>query len=72
MAAHAENSLAAGVHFIPLVLESFGGWGRDLIETVKTLGRLQAQKVSISLCRDIAALWLARQPSFPPAVDSLL
>ena len=43
MAAHAEGSGAVGVDFIPLVLESVGGWGRDLIETVKSLRRLHAQ-----------------------------
>ena len=45
MAAHAEDCRAAGVHFIPLVLESVGGWGWDLIKTVKSLGRLQAQRL---------------------------
>ena len=87
IAAHAEDCQAAGVHFIPLVMETVGGWGRDLIETVKSLWRLQAQrlgsepakatrhlaqKVSISLWRGNAALWTARQPSVPSVVDGLL
>ena len=68
-------------------MESVGGWGQDLIETVKSLGRLQAQrlgsesaeatrhlaqKVSIFLWNGNAALWTAQQPSVPPVVDGLL
>ena len=75
-----------GVHFIPLVLDSVRGWGQDLIETVKSLGRLQAQhlgselaeatchlaqKVSISLWRGNAALCTAQQPSVLAVVDGL-
>ena len=74
MAAHAKDCRAVGVEFIPLVLESIGGWGQDLVETIKSLGRLQAhrlgsaqaeairhlaQRVSISLWRGNAALWSA-------------
>ena len=74
MAVHAEDCQAAGVHFIPLVLQSVGGWCQDLIETFKSLGRLQAQrlgsepteatyhpaqKVSISIWRGNATLWTA-------------
>ena len=87
MTAHAEDSRAAGVYFGPLVLEMVGGWGWDLIEMVKSLGRLQAQhlgsepaeatrhlaqKVSISLWRGNAALWTAWQPSVLAIVDGLL
>ena len=75
------------MHLIPLVLKSVGGWGQDLIETVKTLGRLQAQRlgleqaeatghlaqwVSISRWRGNAALWTARQPSLLATVGGLL
>ena len=78
MTAHAEDCRAVGVHFVPLVLETVGGWGQDLIEMVRSLGRLQAQhwgsepaeatchlaqKVSITLWRGNAALWTAWQPS---------
>ena len=87
MAAHAEDCRAAGVHFIPLVLESVGGWGRNLTKTVKSLGCLQAQllgsepaeatchlgqMVSISIWRGNAALWTAQQPSVLATVDGLL
>ena len=87
MVVHAEDCQAAGVHFAPLVLETVGGCGQDLIEMVKSLGRLQAQrlgsepaeatrhlaqKVSISLGRGNAALWTVRQPSVLAVVDGLL
>ena len=43
LAVHAEDCRSMGVNFIPLVLESLEGWGQDLIDIVKTIGRLQAQ-----------------------------
>ena len=49
MVVHAEDCQAAGVHFIPLVLESVRGWGRDLIETVKSLSHIQAQHLGSEL-----------------------
>ena len=85
MAAHAEDCRAAGVNFIPLVLESVGGCGRDLIETVKSLERLQAQRLGsepaeaichlaqrVSIWRGNAALWTGQQPSVLAVADGLL
>ena len=43
LAAHVEDCCSVGVNFIPLVLESLGGWGQDLINIVKAIGRLQVQ-----------------------------
>ena len=56
LAAHAEDCRAAGVHFVPLALESVGGWGRDLIETVKSFGNLQAQHLGSELAEAIRHL----------------
>ena len=87
LAAHAEECRSAGVNFIPLVLESLGGWGQDLTDVVKAIGRLQAQrlgsfpseaihhlaqKISISLWRGNATLWTTRQHSYPASVDGIL
>ena len=41
MAAHAGACRAAGVSFIPLVVESLGGWSYEAIQTIKSIGRLQ-------------------------------
>ena len=43
LAAHAEDCCSVGVNFIPLILESLGGWGQNLIDIVKAIGHLQAQ-----------------------------
>ena len=45
LVSHGEECRLAGVSFIPLVLECSGGWGQDLIDVVKSNGRLQAQQV---------------------------
>ena len=41
MAAHAGPCRAAGVTFIPLVVESLGGWSEEAIYIIKSIGRLQ-------------------------------
>ena len=45
LAVHGEECHLEEVNFIPLVLESLGGWGQDLIDVVKTTGRLQGQRL---------------------------
>ena len=47
MAAHAGPCRAAGVTFIPLVVESLGGWSEEAIYTIKSIGRLQGQRLGI-------------------------
>ena len=87
LAAHAGDCHSVGVNFIPLVLESLGGWGQDLIDIVKAIGCLQAQhlgslsseaihhlaqKVSISLWRGNSPLWTTCQQLYPASFDGLL
>ena len=36
----------AGITFIPLVAESFGGWSREGADTIRAIGKHQAQFVS--------------------------
>ena len=43
LAAHGEESRSEGVNFILLALEFLKGWARDLVDSVKAIGRLQVQ-----------------------------
>ena len=47
MIAHAGACRAGGVTFIPLVMESLGGWSEEAIQTIKSIGRLQGQRLGI-------------------------
>ena len=40
MASHAEAYHAVGVLFVPLVVESVGGWSDEAIHTIASIGRL--------------------------------
>ena len=69
-----------GIVFVPLVAETFGGWGPGAITHIRRLGRALAarggrdegevishlfQKLSVLLQRDNAALLCNRIPNFP-------
>ena len=75
-----------GVNFIPLIVESLGGWSLEAISNVRDIGRLQGQRLgtppsestrqlfqrlAVALCRGDACLWIRRQPTLPPVVDGL-
>ena len=45
LVARGEECHLEGVNFIPLVLECLWSWGEDLIDIVKSIGRLQAQQL---------------------------
>ena len=87
MAAHAEACRSVGIAFTPLVVETLGGWCQEAINTVKDIGRIQGhrlgispsestrhlfQRLSISLWKGNASLWIRRQPSISPVVDGLI
>ena len=87
MAAHAEACRSVGIAFIPLVVETLGGWCQEAINTVKDIGCIQGhrlgispsestrhlfQKLSISLWKGNASLWIRRQLSISPVVDGLI
>ena len=87
MAAHAGPCRAACVTFIPLVVESLGGWSEEAIYIIKSIGRLQGQRLgipppettrhlfqrlSISLWRGNASLWVRRQPALSATVDGIV
>ena len=73
--AHFDNCRSEGIHFQPLVVESFGGWDKDALVFLKELSRQDArrwgkdsaleikyffQRLSIALQRGNAALLIDR------------
>ena len=84
MAAHASTCRAASIAFIPLVVETLGGWSQEAISAIKSIGRLQGQRLgipppettrhlfqrlAIALWKGNASLWIRRQPARPSTVD---
>ena len=87
MIAHAGVCRAADLTFIPLVVESLGGWTEEVIQTIKSIGRLQGQRLgipppdtmrhlfqrlAISLWKGNASLWVRRQPACSATVDGIV
>ena len=84
MIAHAGACRADGVTFIPLVVESLGGWSDEAIQTT---GRLQRQRLgipppetmrhlfqrlAISVWKGNASLRGRRQPACSATVDIIV
>ena len=74
---HFDNCRARGIHFQPLVVETFGGWDKDALVFLKKLagqgarswGKSHAleikhffQRMSIALQRGNASLLISRDP----------
>ena len=79
MAAHADACRAVGVVFVPLVMETLGGWCDEAIWTIRRIGRQQGQHLGIPpaestrhLFQRLATLWLCHQPIRPASVDGLV
>ena len=87
MATHAASCREVGVSFIPLAVESLGGWSDLAAKTISRIGRLLGQKLgippsitsrqlfqrcSVSLWRGNAALWLHRFPPISSFIDSVV
>ena len=47
IAAHAEACRTVGVSFVPLVVESLGGWSDEASDTIANIGRLLGQRLGI-------------------------
>jgi hypothetical protein len=75
--AHFGACRANGITFIPLAAETLGGWGKEAVEVISSVGHLQGlrhgtdpkeaikylyQKLSIALWRGNATMWLTRSP----------
>ena len=86
-ALHAAACCQVGVNFYPPAVEALGGWCPSAVSTIRSIGRLLAQRLghnhadtcrhlfhrlSVALWRGNAAMWVARQPPLPPSVDGLL
>ena len=80
---YSERCLAEGIVFIPLVVDTFGGWHKDSLEVITKLGRQVSrqtgkeedeivrqlrQRVAILLVRDNVNMFDSRTPSYPQAV----
>jgi len=87
LATHSEACLAAGISFVPLVVETLGGWSDLAAETLSSIGRLLGQRLgippaeatrhlfqrcAIALWKGNATLWIRRSPTNPPSVDGIL
>ena len=51
MAAHAESCWAIGVSFVPLVMETLGGWSKQAVHSLSSIGRFAGQKLGSSPIR---------------------
>ena len=72
---------SAGVDFLPIVVETLGGWCSDAITTICLIGQALGQRLNstdpahstkhfygrlgVALWRGNAALWMHRQPTLP-------
>ena len=74
---------AAGVEFIPLMVETLGGWSSEAILNIKKIGQSLGQgtsttfpaetvkhifgRLAMALWRSNSTLWLRHSPHFPPS-----
>ena len=87
MAGAAEDCRHEGIKFLPIVMETLGGWHRDAEKQVKKLAAAKARhsgqeeeealrhaftRLSVLLMKGNAAILSNRIPYFPPAnVDGI-
>ena len=84
--AHSDTCREVGVSFVPLLVETIGGWSEMASQTITSNGRLLGQRLgsnsedtirhlfkrlSISLWRGDSTMWLARFPTPLPSVDGI-
>ena len=84
--AHSDACREVGVSFVPLLVETIGGWSEMASQTITSNGRLLGQRLgsnsedtirhlfkrlSISLWRGDSTMWLARFPTPLPSVDGI-
>ena len=75
------------VSFVPLLVETIGGWIEKASHTITSIGRLLGQRLrfnvgdttrhlfqrlSISLWKGNSAMWLSRSPTPSPSVDGVM
>ena len=84
MAAHSETCQSVGVSFVPMVVETLGGWDEEAVRTITAIGRSQGQRLGIPpsdstrhlfqrlavcLWRGNASMWISCAPLHPSPVD---
>ena len=84
MTLHSSHCHQVGIHFLPLPVESLGGWSSLAISTLKDIAFHQAtrldippgpciqhlfQRLSIGLWRGNASMWIDRSDSSSPPMD---
>ena len=80
---YGDRCEAEGFIFIPMIVDTFGGWHKESLDVVTKLGRQVGrqtgkeeedtvrqlrQRVAILLVRDNVSMFDSRSPSFPPSV----
>ena len=86
-AANLPSCRVAGIECVPMVVEALRGWAPDSISTIRRIGDILGQRVnpsdpshstkhlfgrlSITLWRGNATLWIRRTPSLAPSSDGL-
>ena len=80
---YGDRCEAEGFMFIPMIVDTFGGWHKESLDVVTKLGRQVGrqtgkeeedtvrqlrQRVAILLVRDNVSMFDSRSPSFPPSV----
>ena len=81
---HDHECQEAGISFVPLLVETLGGWSDLALSFIRQVAELQAillgqqpalsishpfQRLSVSLWKGNALLWVSRVPVVPPVVD---
>ena len=84
---HSNPCHSIKISFVPLVMESLGGWSEEAINTICSFGWLLShrsdtttgkstqhlfQRLAITLWKGNANLWISRLPVLPPEVDGLV
>uniref|UniRef100_A0A1X7VC05 Uncharacterized protein n=1 Tax=Amphimedon queenslandica TaxID=400682 RepID=A0A1X7VC05_AMPQE len=84
---HLEDCQRAGITFLPLAMETLGGWSRDAILSISCISRHLAtrlglppvevshhllQRLSVTLWRFNACMWSCRFAALPAQVDGLV
>ena len=87
MVAHHLECLAVEVTFVPIVIETLGGWNEEDILNIKRIGQLMGrnlgtfpaertchlfQRLSISLWKRNATMWHGRLPVNTAKIDRII
>ena len=83
MRKYSERCEAEGLAFVPIIVDTFGGWHKDSLDALNKLGRQVGrqtgkeeeetvrqlrQRVAILLVRDNVTMFDSRSPTFPQSV----